>query len=608
MTTPAFDSKNFLTYLTQRPGVYQMLGEKGNILYIGKAKNLKNRVSSYFRNSGLSPKTEALVAKIADINITITHSETEALLLEQTLIKRHRPPYNIVLRDDKSYPHIFISAHKDYPILTYRRGKQKAQGTYFGPYPSSNAVKDSILVLQKTFQLRSCEDSFFKNRSRPCLQHQIKRCSAPCVKAISIEEYQETIKHAMLFLQGKSVTLMEALAEKMHKASEALNFEIAAKYRDQLQSIRQIQEQQHVISTDGSADVFAAAISPAGNCVQVLTVRDGRVLGGKTFFPTIKVELTLSHLLEAFIAQYYLGGKQRDLPPDIITNAKLENTDCLQEALQVNADKSTRILHNPRGTRARWLDLANTNAEQNLISHNANKQNIRQRFANLQQKLQLNDIPQRIECFDISHTSGEKTVASCVVFDHQGPLKSDYRKFNIEGITKGDDYAAMQQAIERRYTRLKSQEAKLPDILLIDGGKGQLRIAENILEELQIHDILIIGVAKGVTRKPGFETLFHDSGTSTIELAPDSSALHLIQHIRDEAHRFAITSHRQRRAKALNTSPLEGIPGVGPKRRRELLRFFGGLQEVKNASQHELCKVNGISAELAAKIYSALHD
>lgn len=585
-----------------------MLNANGDILYIGKAKNLKNRVSSYFRKSGLSPKTEALVAKIANINITITHSETEALLLEQTLIKNHRPPYNIVLRDDKSYPHIFISNHTDYPLLASRRGKQKVPGTYFGPYPSAHAVKDSILVLQKTFQLRSCEDSFFKNRSRPCLQYQIKRCSAPCVQAISIDEYKETVKHATLFLQGKSATLIEALTEKMHTASEHLNFETAAKYRDQLQSIRHIQEQQHVISTDGSADVFAAAISPAGNCVQVLTVRDGRVLGGKTFFPSIKVELTLSHLLEAFIAQYYMGGKQRDLPPDIITNAKLDSDVCLQEALQIHANKKVRLSHNPRGTRARWLALANTNAEQNLISHNANKQNIRQRFENLQHKLQLEEMPQRIECFDISHTSGEKTVASCVVFDTQGPVKSDYRKFNIEGITKADDYAAMKQAIERRYTRLKSQEAKLPDILLIDGGKGQLRIAENILEELQIHDILMIGVAKGVTRKPGFETLFYDSGSKTIELAPDSSALHLIQHVRDEAHRFAITSHRQRRAKAQSTSALEDIPGVGPKRRRELLRFFGGMQEVKNASQHELSKVNGISSELAAKIYSALHD
>ncbi|WP_067864773.1 excinuclease ABC subunit UvrC [Neptuniibacter marinus] len=605
-TTEGFDAKGFLKQLTTRPGVYQMYDQADKLLYIGKAKNLKNRVSSYFRSTGLSIKTAALVAKIADVHVTVTNSETEALLLEQNLIKQYRPPYNILLRDDKSYPYIFISDKHTYPAVQFSRGAKRKSGRYFGPFPSGGAVRDSLNLLQKIFQIRQCEESFFKNRSRPCLQHQIKRCTAPCVEAISEEAYQEDIRHAAMFLEGKNSAVMDEVASRMESASNDLDFEQAATYRDQLISLQKVQEQQYVSGKQGDADVIACAIKPGGVCIHMLFVRGGRIIGSKSYHPKVAIEESESDILSSFIAQWYLSGV-RDIPAYVIASHEVTDKSCIEDALAKAKNKKVTLAHQVRGERAGWQKLAYTNAEQQLNSFLANKKNIYNRYLELQELLGLEEVPQRLECFDISHSSGEATVASCVVFDRNGPLKSDYRHFNIEGITGGDDYAAMHQALHRRYTRLKKGEGKLPDVLIIDGGKGQVTQAMEVLDDLSISDVLVIGIAKGPTRKAGFEVLISgDTGEETI-LESDSAALHLMQHIRDEAHRFAITGHRARRGKARKKSVLEDIPGVGPKRRRELLRHFGGIQEVERASIEEIAKVSTISQTIAEEIYSALH-
>lgn len=601
-----FDSRAFLTRLTQRPGVYQMRDHQGKLLYIGKAKNLKKRVSSYFRSTGLTTKTRALVSHIADIEVTVTNSETEALLLEQSLIKTYRPPYNILLRDDKSYPYIFISSQDEYPALRFHRGAKRKKGDYFGPFPSRTAVSDSLNILQKVFRIRQCEDSFFRNRSRPCLQYQIKRCSAPCVGAISSADYAEDIRHASMFLQGKSPAIMQELAEKMEQASAQLAFERAAEYRDQISSLRQVQEQQYVFGEGGDADVIACAIQPGGVCIHMLFARAGRVVGSKAYHPKVSIEDSQGDILSAFIAQWYLG-QPRDIPASLIVSHPLTDSACLEEALAQQRNAKIQISARVKGVRLGWQKLALTNAEQHLGSHLASKQNMYQRYLSLQEVCALDSTPARLECFDISHSSGEATVASCVVFDRDGPLKKDYRRFNIDGITPGDDYAAMHQALTRRYTKIKTGEGVLPDILLIDGGKGQVSQAVEVLSQLQISSVQIIGVAKGSTRKAGFETLIMAATQSEITLASDSPALHLIQHIRDEAHRFAITGHRARRAKARRQSQLEGIPGVGPKRRRELLRHFGSVATLECASVEEITKVSTISQKLAETIYATLH-
>lgn len=604
--TDTFDASAFLKQLTKRPGIYQMYNAENELLYIGKAKNLKNRVSSYFRSTGLSIKTRALVSKIADVQVTITNSETEALLLEQNLIKQHRPPYNILLRDDKSYPYIFISDKDEYPAVRFSRGAKRKSGKYFGPFPSGGAVRDSLNLLQKIFKIRQCDDSFYKNRSRPCLQYQIKRCTAPCVKAISKEDYQDDIRHASMFLDGKNTKVMDEIASQMEAASADLEFEKAALYRDQLISLQKVQEQQYVTGMQGEADVVGCSVQPGGVCIHMLFVRGGRIIGSKAHYPKVSIEETSSEIVSAFIAQWYLGS-QREIPSYIVLPSEVEDKDCLQQAIEESSNKKVTLSHNVRGERAAWQKLANTNAEQQLGSYLANKKNIYNRYLELQSLLDLDEVPQRLECFDISHSSGEATVASCVVFDRNGPLKSDYRHFNIEGITPGDDYAAMHQALLRRYTRLKKGEGKLPDVLLIDGGKGQVTQAMEVLDELSISEVLVIGVAKGPTRKAGFEVLISgDTGEETV-LESSSAALHLIQHIRDEAHRFAITGHRARRGKARKRSVLEDIPGVGPKRRRELLRHFGGIQEVERASVEEIAKVSTISKTIAEEIYAALH-
>ena len=585
-----------------------MFDSQESILYVGKAKNLKSRVSSYFRTTALDGKTMALVAKISHIEVTVTTSETEALLLEQPLIKELHPPYNIVFKDDRSYPYIFLSNQDEFPRLGFHRGVQRKKGRYFGPFPSAYSVRDSLNILQKVFRVRQCEDSFFKNRSRPCLQYQIKRCSGPCCGLVSKEEYAEDVTHATMFLEGKNRDLLDNYADKMDAASAALKFERAAIYRDQIAHLQRMQEQQYVMNDAGDIDIVAAVYNPGSVCVLVMVVRGGRLLGNKTYFPKIKMEQDASELLGSFIPQFYLNGfGGREIPKEIIVNAKLPEKALIAEVLSSQLGKKVTIADTVRSHRQRWVDMAQTNAEQSLGSHMANRNNLQQRFEALQQALDLPEMPERLECFDISHSSGEATVASCVVFDQNGPLKSDYRRFNIDGITPGDDYAAMAQALNRRYTRLKKGEGRVPDILFIDGGKGQLKEAEKMMEELQVSGVLLVGVAKGPTRKAGLESLFMP-GSEEIVLSPDNPGLHLIQHIRDESHRFAITAHRNRRDKKRKESSLEQIDGVGPKRRRALLRHFGGLARIESAASEELAKVEGISRKLADHIYANLHN
>lgn len=590
------------------PGVYRMLDARGAVLYVGKARQLKHRVSSYFQKNISSLKTQALVARIADIAVTITASETEALLLEQTLIKELHPPYNILLRDDKSYPYLFLSEGEDYPRLAFHRGGKKAKGRYFGPYPGSQAVRDSMQLLQKLFQVRQCEDSFFRNRERPCLQYQIKRCRAPCVGLISPEDYAQDVRHTVLFLEGRNEEVCADLIARMNQAAEVLDFETAALYRDQLAALRRVQEQQFVTADAGQADVVAVASQPGGVCIQVLFVREGRVLGNRAFHPPMFGETSAADILAEFLPSFYLqAGSGLDLPDEIIISDDIADAEVLVAAIGQLHGRTPVIKHRVREIRQAWLELARLNAEQGLAAWLANRSHVHSRFAALQQAIGRSEAITRMECFDISHTMGEATVASCVVFDDEGPRTRDYRLFNIEGITPGDDFAAMHQALSRRYRRLQNEGAGLPDVLFIDGGKGQLAQAVAVLAELGIAGITLIGIAKGEGRKPGLETL-HFADGADLQLAADSPALHLIQHIRDEAHRFAITGHRARRGKQRRRSQLEDIPGVGPKRRRDLIQHFGGLHEVARASVKDLATAPGISLRLAQTIYDALHS
>ncbi|MDG9976629.1 excinuclease ABC subunit UvrC [Ectopseudomonas oleovorans] len=602
-----FDPSAFLATCSGRPGVYRMFDSEARLLYVGKAKNLKKRLSSYFRKTGQAPKTAALVARIAQIETTITANETEALLLEQTLIKEWRPPYNILLRDDKSYPYVFLS-DGEFPRLGIHRGAKKARGRYFGPYPSALAIRESLSLLQKTFLVRQCEDSYYKNRTRPCLQYQIKRCKAPCVGLVSPEEYAEDVRHSVMFLDGRSNALSEELSASMEKASMALEFERAAELRDQIAMLRRVQDQQSMEGGTGDVDVVAVMLTPGGACVHLISVRGGRVLGSKNFFPQVAIEEEGGDVLMAFLAQYYLGNAERDLPSELIVNVQHEDFATLIEAIESLRGRSLSISLRVRGTRARWQQLAVTNAEQALAARLVNRQHLAERFEALATVLEMDEPPQRMECFDISHSSGEATVASCVVFGPEGPLKSDYRRFNIEGVTAGDDYAAMHQALTRRFSKIKDGEGKLPDVLLVDGGKGQLAMAREVLQELAVPDLILLGVAKGTTRKPGLEVLYLNDAEHEFTLPGNSPALHLIQQIRDESHRFAITGHRARRGKTRRTSTLEEVPGIGPKRRRELLNHFGGLQELSRASAEEIAKAPGINKKLAESIYDTLHS
>jgi len=606
----AFDHQSFLKSLTQRPGIYQMLDGEGQVLYVGKAKNLKNRVSSYFRNTGLTVKTAALVKRIISIDVTVTETETEALILEHNLIKQYRPPFNILMRDDKSYPYIFLSDKDRWPRLSFHRGPKKAKGTYFGPFPSVHAVRESMGFLQKTFKVRQCEDVFFKNRSRPCLQYQIKRCTAPCVEFVTPDDYATDVNLTRLYLDGKADKILQKLEGEMDAAAIDLKFEKAAEHRDQIAALRQVQAQQMIEKGSGTIDIVAGAVSNGQACVHMLYVRQGRILGSRSYYPKTPLAEEVSELLEEFVPQLYLdGGGRPDLPKEILVNAQFEGAQVLTDALSQRIGRNIEIRDNVRGFRAKWLELAQRTAEQNLAGKLASKQTLQQRFESLRDTLGLDSTPERLECFDISHSSGEAVVASCVVFDNNsGALKSDYRRFNIENITGGDDYAAMEQAIRRRYTRLMKGEGKLPDILLIDGGKGQIGVAKSVLSDLGVVGVMTIGVAKGTTRKPGMETLILADQNNKVVARPQQPALHLIQQIRDEAHRFAITGHKARRDKKRRISSLEGIPGVGPTRRRDLLKHFGGVGEVKKASVADLMKVDNINKKVAEAIYGALYN
>jgi excinuclease ABC subunit C len=600
----SFDAKPFLANVSQRPGVYRMLGATGEVLYVGKARNLKNRLTSYFVGRAQAAKTMAMVSQIDNVEVTVTASETEALLLEYNLIKRHRPRYNVTLRDDKSFPYLYISTEQEYPRISFYRGSRKLPGKFFGPYPNARATRETLLLLQKLFLLRPCSDTFFSNRSRPCLQHQIKRCSGPCVRLISPEDYAQDVSDAIKVLEGKGAELIDDLATRMEESSQRLEFERAARLRDQINGIKGIHSTQSV-TRNANEDIDAVALVSHGSdhCVSIVFVRGGRNLGSTNFFPRPGIA-EAGELLSGFLAQYYLG---RDAPSEILIDQPIEDADLLEATLTQKMERTVRIRSGVRGVRARWIEMARTNAELGMKMRRATEATSTEQLQALGETFSLPAPPQRIECFDVSHTMGERTVASCVVFGPEGALKSDYRRFNIEGLAPGDDYGALRQALSRRYARIKRGEAPMPDLLLIDGGPGQLAEAVKVLKELEIDTVRVAGVAKGADRRPGQERLFLPEEQAPLMLPPDSPALLLIQRIRDEAHRFAITGHRQRRAKARTQSILETVPGLGPRRRRELLKQFGGLQGVARAGIDDLAKVHGISRKLAQAIYDTLH-
>ncbi|HUW29842.1 MAG TPA: excinuclease ABC subunit UvrC [Sulfuriferula sp.] len=601
MKTEVFDSKAFLATLPGLPGVYRMLGQGGEVLYVGKARDLKKRVSSYFQKTDQSPRIRLMVAKIASVEITVTRSESEALVLENNLIKALSPRYNILFRDDKSYPYLMLSGHR-YPRLAYFRGTPQRQDRCFGPFPNSYAVRDSIQILQKVFRLRTCEDSVFNHRSRPCLLHQIKRCTAPCVDLISPEDYAADVKNAALFLDGKENEVLQAITEKMQHAAAAMHYEEAALYRDQIKSLTAVREKQFV-SSHSSVDVDVVAVVAEHGllCVNLLMIRGGRHLGDKSLFPQNAQDVGPKEAMEAFLAQHYFN---RTIPPQIIVSEPVD-ADALAAAFSEQAGRKVSIQINPIGERRSWLAMTQGNARIAITRQVAQKTTQQARLTALQEALALPAL-QRIECFDISHTMGEATVASCVVYDKGAMQNGEYRRYNISGITPGDDYAAMRDALTRRYTKIQQTEARHPDLILIDGGAGQLNIASEVMAELGITDIELIGVAKGVERKAGMEQLIGTDGRAT-RLPSDHPGLHLIQQIRDEAHRFAITGHRARRGKARTHSTLEDIGGIGPKRRQKLLENFGGLRGLQNAGVEEIAQVDGISRALAEKIYRELH-
>jgi excinuclease ABC subunit C len=599
-----FDIEDFLKHLTRLPGIYKMFNDKDVIVYIGKAKNLKNRVSSYFRKGVASPKQQVMVANIVRIEVMVTHTEAEALLLECQLIKKHKPRYNICLRDDKSYPYIFISSEQKFPQITAHRGAKKKKGKYYGPYPSAGAVRETLKLLQRIFPIRQCEDSYYKNRSRPCLQHQIERCTAPCVGLISEEKYAVDVANTVLFLDGKGSLLIDKLIADMDALATALEFEQAAVVRDQISQLRAILEKNYVSGERGDVDIVACASKAGVACVQIFFIRNGQNLGNKTFFPKMNTDYSPENILQAFIPQYYLD---KNIPFELIVSHAPEEIELLTEVLASHAGHVVTISPHVRSERAKWLQMAMVNVANALQSKLSDKQGMYARYLSLQEVLGTQEVPARLECFDISHTQGDFTVASCVVFDREGPVKSAYRRFNIEGITPGDDYAAMYQAVARRFKRLIKGEQQVPDILFIDGGKGQVGVAEKALAELSVNNVMIVGVSKGPDRKAGMEKMILPGQEQPIDINAGASALLLIQHIRDEAHRFAITGHRARRAKAKQESVLETIAGLGPKRRQILLKQFGGMQGIARAGVDALCSVDGISRQLAQRIYDTFH-
>ena len=604
-TQSKFDHEAMLKSLPAKCGVYRMLDANGKVLYVGKARNLKSRVSSYFRGGGLATKTIALMNRTADVQVTTLQSEVEALILEQTFIKREKPPYNVILRDDKSYPFILFS-DSEFPRISLHRGAKRRKGQYFGPYPSAKATRDTIQILQKLFKLRTCDETFFKNRTRPCLQYQINRCSGSCVVDVDPADYQADLQRAEMFLRGKSEELLTEFKSNMNQAAENLEFERAAVLRDQIKELVRVQQAQYVETQTGSADVFGIAVEGRYVCIQGAFIRDGRLLGHRTWYPRNELGQEDDEILGAFLAQYYFGGVDRDLPKELLTSIAIRDEETLQSALTDLAQHRVVISSHGITQRARWLQLIRENTELALTTYMAKRKNVFERYAELQDALALEETPQRMECFDISHSQGEATVASCVVFNQEGPVSSDYRRFNIKADVGGDDYAAMAEAVSRHYTRLKSNEANLPDILLVDGGRGQLNRVLEVLEELQIDTIKVVGISKGEGRRPEHDTVWVDG--RMLLLPSHSGALHLLQQLRDEAHRFAITGHRNRRQKQRRRSELDDIEGVGPKRKRELLTHFGSVAAIKGASIEEFEKVPGISRTLAREIYGVFHN
>jgi excinuclease ABC subunit C len=600
----AFDGKAFVKNLSTSPGVYRYFDEEGDLLYVGKAGNLKKRVGSYFLKPRMEPRIAAMVSQIARVDITVTRTEGEALLLESQLIKSLKPRYNILLRDDKSYPYIYLSGREDYPRLAFHRGARNMPGRYFGPYPSTFAVRESLNLMQKLFKVRQCEDSYFKNRSRPCLQHQIGRCTAPCVQLITVDDYRNDVRHAEMFLEGRSSAVIDELAGQMEQASKSLAFERAASLRDQVAALSKLQAEHHVQGASADMDVLACRIEAGMACVSVLFFRNGISLGTRDFFPRLPLDAEPADVLEQFIAQYYLD---RPVPRELILGETLPSQQILGEMLAQQSGHAVELKSSVRGERARFLQMAERNAQASLTAKLASRQTLGARFDDLQKLLELDESPRRIECFDISHTQGELTVASCVVFGPEGPEKSHYRRFNITGITPGDDYAAMHQALVRRFRKVAEGEGAKPDVLLIDGGGGQVAQALDVLRELGVTGINVVGVAKGPGRRAGEETLVLADSGRNLHPGSASPALHLVAAVRDEAHRFAITGHRKRREKARERSVLEDVPGVGARRRSALLKAFGGLSGVEAAGVEELTRVKGIDRGLAERIYAALH-
>ncbi|MBG6241923.1 MAG: excinuclease ABC subunit UvrC [Candidatus Symbiopectobacterium sp. Dall1.0] len=604
-----FDSPAFLKTVTRQPGVYRMYDESNTVIYVGKAKDLKKRLASYFRSNVASRKTEALVKAIHQIDVTITHTETEALLLEHNYIKLYQPRYNVLLRDDKSYPMIFLSGDT-HPRLAVHRGAKHAKGEYFGPFPNGNAVRETLVLLQKLFPIRQCENSVYRNRSRPCLQYQIGLCLGPCVAGLVSEEgYRQQVEYVRLFLSGKDQQVLNQLVARMEATSRQLDFEEAARIRDQIQAVRRVTEKQFVSGDGEDLDVIGVSFDAGMACVHVLFIRQGKVLGSRSYFPKVPAGTELAEVVQTFVGQFYLQGSvSRTLPSEILLDFALPEKEVLAESLSEVAGRRIHIQTKPRGDRARYLKLARTNAATALVTKLSQQSTIHQRLKALAEVLHLENIA-RMECFDISHTMGELTVASCVVFDANGPLRSEYRRYNISGITPGDDYAAMNQVLKRRYGKAL-EESKIPDVIVIDGGKGQLGQALAVFDELEVswdkRKPLLLGVAKGTERKAGLETLFFEATGEGIALPADSPALHVIQHIRDDSHDHAIAGHRKKRAKVKNTSSLELIEGVGPKRRQMLLKYLGGMQPLLNASIDDIANVPGISHALAEKIFHAL--
>jgi len=588
-----FDPKTFVAGMPNLPGVYRMLGPSGEALYVGKARDLKKRVASYFQKQVASPRTQVMLTQVASMEVTVTRSEGEALLLENNLIKSLAPRYNILFRDDKSYPYLMVTGHR-YPRLGFHRGAKDRKNRYFGPFPHAYAVRESIQLMQRVFRLRTCEDTVFENRSRPCLLYQIRRCTAPCTGKIAPEPYAEDVRNAMLFLEGREDDVINNLNEKMKSASETQRYEDAAAYRDQVRALSRIQARQYVESNRGvDADVVACAIDGAIACVNLVMIRGGRHVGDRSFFPSNAEGAPQDEVIEAFLTQHYLD---QPVPPLIISGEEVELD--LPE---------TEVVTPSHGERRVWVDMARKNALLAIAQRVRDRATQESRLVALREALGLPEGAQRIECFDISHTMGEATVASCVVYDRQQMQRSEYRRFNIRGITPGDDYAAMRQVLERRYQRVSEESGKIPDLILIDGGKGQTGVASAVLRDLGLHQVCVVGVAKGPERKPGMEELILESEERSLELAPSHPGLHLIQQIRDEAHRFAVVGHRARRGKARTTSMLNEIPGIGAKRRQALIEHFGGLRGVQAAAIDDIAKVAGISRPLAERIYRHLH-